>query len=377
MKFDWLIVGSGFTGATLAERIASQLNQTVLMVDRRNHVGGNAFDEYNDVGIQVHKFGPHIFHTNSKEVFGYLSQFTNWRPYMHQVLGMVEGCLVPVPFNLNSLRLLFPIKYAEKLEEKLVETYGIGVKVPILKMMETTDPEIKFLGDYIYKNVFEGYTRKQWDLKPEQLDASVTGRVPVFISKDDRYFQDTYQAMPINGYTAMFNRMLSHKNIKILLNTDYREIMDSIKFNRMIYTGPVDEFFDFSHGKLPYRSLRFEFIDLPYTRHQAVGTVNYPNNFDFTRITEQSYLSGQKMPQTTLIYEYPQIYDPKINEPYYPIPRPESREIYNQYELEIQKLETVIFAGRLADYKYYNMDQACARALKVFQDLTESTWKYR
>lgn len=253
MKVDWLIVGAGFTGAVLAERIASQLDQKVLVVEKRNHIGGNAYDYYNEHGVLVHKYGPHIFHTNSKKVWDYLSQFTEWRPYYHRVLASVEGKLVPVPFNLNSLYALFPPKYAERLEEKLICTYGFGVKVPILKMKEAKDEELRFLADYIYKNIFYGYTIKQWELTPEELDPSVTGRVPVYISRDDRYFQDTYQAMPKQGYTAMFGRILSHKNIKVLLNTDYREIVREICFNRMIYTGPIDVYFDYMHGSLPYR----------------------------------------------------------------------------------------------------------------------------
>ena len=368
MKFDWLIVGAGFTGATLAERIATQLGQKVLLLDRRDHIAGNAYDEHNQVGIQVHKYGPHIFHTNSAKVFEYLSAFTQWRPYMHQVLGVIDGKQVPIPFNLNTLYAVFPPRMAQRLEDKLINSYGFNVKVPILKMREAEDQELRFLADFIYQNVFYNYTLKQWELKPEDLDPSVTGRVPVYISRDDRYFQDTYQAMPAGGYTAMFRRMLAHKNIKVLLNTDYREIIQDIQFDRMIYTGPADEYFDYMHGPLPYRSLRFEFSTIDKEHHQTVGTVNYPNDYNFTRITEQKYLSGQSGPQTTLVYEFPQTYKPGENEAYYPIPRPDNREHYAKYEREMAKLKTVLFAGRLADYKYYNMDQACARALKLFED---------
>ncbi|WP_027883116.1 UDP-galactopyranose mutase [Meiothermus rufus] len=371
MKVDWLIVGAGFTGAVLAERIASQLGQKVLVVDRRNHIGGNAYDFYDEHGVLVHKYGPHIFHTNSCKVWDYLSQFTEWRPYYHRVLASVEGKLVPVPFNLNSLYALFPPKYAERLEEKLIRTYGFGVKVPILKMKETDDVEMRFLADYIYRNIFYGYTLKQWGLKPEELDPSVTGRVPVYISRDDRYFQDTYQAMPKHGYTVMFQRILAHKNIKVLLNTDYREIAGEVYFNRMIYTGPIDEFFGFTKGSLPYRSLRFEFLHLSEEWHQNVGTLNYPNEYDFTRITEFKRLSGQVCPGTTLVVEYPEAYDPVVNEPYYPVPREENQSLYRLYkELAQKELEgRVIFAGRLGDYRYYNMDQAVARALTIFSEI--------
>ncbi|MBW4602077.1 MAG: UDP-galactopyranose mutase [Calothrix sp. FI2-JRJ7] len=368
MKVDWLIVGAGFSGCVLAERIASQLGQRVLLMDKRDHIGGNAYDYYNEHGILVHKYGPHIFHTKSKKVWDYLSQFTEWRPYFHHVLGVVEGKKVPIPFNLNSLYALFPPKYAEKLEEKLLENFGFGVKVPILKLRESANGELEFLANYIYDNVFVRYTIKQWELKPEELDRAVTGRVPVYISRDDRYFQDPYQAMPKYGYTEMFRKMLAHPNIKVLLNADYREVINDIKFNRMVYTGPIDTFFDYMYGELPYRSLRFSFETLDQEHYQEVGTVNYPNEYDITRITEQKYLSGQTSPKTTLVKEYPQAYVPGINDPYYPVPREENRARYELYLKEASKLNgSVIFAGRLAEYKYYDMDQAALRALSLFE----------
>lgn len=368
MNVDWLIVGAGYTGATLAERIASQLNQKVLLVDRRDHIGGNAYDYYNESGVLCHRYGPHIFHTNSKKVWDYLSAFTEWRPYYHHVLAQIDGRAVPVPFNLNTLYALFPPKHAAKLEDLLIGQYGFNVKVPILKMRENANGDLASLADYIFKNVFLNYTRKQWELEPEQLDPSVTGRVPVYISRDDRYFQDTYQAMPVLGYTEMFRRMVSHPNIRLLLQTNYREVIGSVKFKRMIYTGPIDEYFDHMHGHLPYRSLRFDFKTVDTEWHQPVGTVNYPNEYDFTRITEQKHLSGQKLAKSTIIVEYPQAHRPGETEAYYPIPRVETKEHYAKYEAEANKLSgSVLFAGRLADYKYYNMDQACARALKLFE----------
>ncbi len=373
MKVDWLIVGAGFTGCTLAERIATQLNQKVLLVDRRNHVGGNAYDYYDQNGILLHKYGPHIFHTNSKKVWDYLSAFTDWRPYHHHVLAVIDGKKVPVPFNLNSLRQLFPQCYAERMELVLMEQYGFDVKVPILKMREHSNPELRALADFIYKNVFYGYTLKQWELKPEQLDPLVTGRVPVYISRDDRYFQDIYQAMPRYGYSALFQRMLDNRNIRILLNTSFRELEGLTRFDRMVYTGPVDEYFDHIHGHLPYRSLRFELLTADEERVQEVGTINYPNDYDFTRITEQKHLSGQKLPISTLVVEYPQRHIPGQTEPYYPIPREENIAQYNLYLKEVEKLNgTVLLAGRLADYKYYNMDQAVAHALKIFEDRVAS-----
>ncbi len=368
MKVDWLIVGAGYSACVLAERIATQLAQRVLIVERRDHIAGNAYDYYNEQGILVHKYGPHIFHTKSKKIWDYLSQFTDWRHYYHHVLGVIEGHKVPIPFNLNSVYALFPPRYAEKLEEQLLEHFGFGVKVPILKLRESASGDLEFLANYIYDNVFSRYTAKQWDLKPEELDRGVTGRVPVYISRDNRYFQDPYQAMPKHGYTEMFRRMLSHPNIKILLNADYREVINDIKFNRMVYTGPVDTFFDYMHGELPYRSLRFEFDTLDQEQYQEVGTVNYPNDYDITRITEQKYLSGQTSPKTTLVKEYPQAYTPGKNDPYYPIPREENRNLYERYQKEAHKLNgSVIFAGRLAEYKYYDMDQAALRALSLFE----------
>lgn len=368
MKVDWLIVGAGYSGCVLAERIATQLDQKVLLVERRDHIGGNAYDYYNEHGILVHKYGPHIFHTKSKKVWDYLSQFTEWRHYYHHVLGVLEGKKVPIPFNLNSLYALFPPKYAEKLEDLLLENFGFGVKVPILKLRESANGELEFLANYIYEKVFLNYTTKQWNLKPEELDKGVTGRVPVYISRDNRYFQDTYQAMPKHGYTEMFRRMLAHRNIKVLLNTDYREVMNDIRFNKMVYTGPIDSFFDYMHGELPYRSLRFHFETLDAESYQEVGTVNYPNEYDITRITEQKYLSGQTSPKTTLVMEYPQAYIPGKNDPYYPIPREENKKRYDLYLKDVKKLKgSVLFAGRLADYKYYNMDQATLRALGLFE----------
>ncbi|MBD6619610.1 UDP-galactopyranose mutase [Komarekiella sp. 'clone 1'] len=368
MIFDWLIIGAGYSACVMAERIATQLGQRVLIVEQRDHIGGNAYDYYNEHGILVHKYGPHIFHTKSKKVWDYLSEFTEWRHYYHHVLGVVEGKKVPIPFNLNSLYALFPPKYAEKLENLLLENFGFGVKVPILKLRESTSGELTFLADYIYENVFLRYTMKQWGVKPEELDRGVTGRVPVYISRDNRYFQDPYQAMPKLGYTEMFRRMLAHSNIKVLLNTDYREIINDVKFNRILCTGSIDTFFDYMYGELPYRSLRFQFETLDQESYQEVGTVNYPNDYDITRITEQKYLSGQTSSKTTLVMEYPQAYVPGKNDPYYPILNEDNRDRLSLYLKEVEKLNgTVLFAGRLGDYKYYDMDHAVARALGLFE----------
>lgn len=368
MKYDFLIVGAGYAGSVLAERIATQLNKKCLIVEKRNHIAGNAYDYYDENGLLVHKFGPHIFHTNSKKVWDYLSCFTKWNNYVHYVKAYIDGYLVPIPFNLNSLYQVFPLKYAQKLEKKLIEHYGYGLKIPILKMMEVNDTELNFLANYIYKNVFHGYTLKQWGLKPEELDSSVTSRVPVYISKDNRYFQDTYQALPLNGYTEMFRKILNHKNIHLLLNVDFNEVKDYIKYDKLIFTGPIDSYFNYIYGELPYRSLEFEFRTFEQEFFQEIGQKNFPNNYDYTRITEFKHLTQQKHHFTTVAYEYPKQYIRNINEPYYPIPKEENNELYQKYKSEaIKSGKNVIFCGRLAEYKYYNMDQIVGIALQVFE----------
>lgn len=370
MTTDWLIVGAGYTGCVLAERIATQRGERVLLVERRQHIGGNAYDHPDAHGVLVHRYGPHIFHTNSQRVWEYLSQFTTWRPYEHRVLAEVENRRVPVPFNLNSLDTLFPRRDAQRLTAKLIATYGPDAHVPILRMLETDDADIRSLAGFIYEYIFRGYTLKQWGVPPERLDPSVTGRVPVRISRDDRYFQDVYQAMPAHGYAAMFERMLAHRNVTVCLGTDYSRVVGEVRARRTIYTGPIDAFFDYMHGPLPYRSIRFEFQTFAQERYQEVGTINYPNDHPFTRITEFKHLTGQTSPATTVVAEYPMVHRPGETEPYYPVPQEENRQRYALYAREAEKLNgAVLFAGRLADYKYYNMDQAVARALKVFDDL--------
>lgn len=365
---DWIVAGAGFTGATLAERIAAELGQRVLVVDRRDHLAGNAFDGADDNGIVHHRYGPHIFHTNSRKVWDYLSRFTDWRPYHHEVLAVVEGRPVPVPFNLESIAALFPAFMAESLSRRVIGEYGYGRKIPILKMRESGDDEIRFLADYVYRNVFESYTRKQWSLDPDELDPSVTARVPFHASRDPRYFQDVYQAMPRAGYAALFERMLSHPNIELALGTEFDDARRRHPDARVIFTGPIDEYFDYRHGALPYRSLRFVHRVEEVAFAQPVGTVNYPNDYDFTRITEMKRLTGQACGRTLLIEEYPEAYEAGRNEPYYPVPTQASRALLEPYLDAARALEgRVWFAGRLGDYAYYNMDQACARALALFE----------
>lgn len=369
MGFDYLIVGAGYSGSVLAERIATVLDKTVLVIDKRNHIAGNAYDCYDENEILIHKYGPHIFHTNSKKVVDYLSRFTEWIPYFHHVLGVIEGKEVPIPFNLNSIHQLFPPQYASKLEDDLIKSHGYGQKVPILKLKESASGELKFLAEYIYQNVFYGYTLKQWGLKPEELDASVTARVPVLIGRDDRYFQDTYQMMPKHGYTKMFEKILDHRNIHVALQTEFKDIEKTgIKFDKLIYTGPIDEFFGYIHGELPYRSLRFEFRPVNQEIFQNAGTVNYPNNNTYTRITEFKHLTGQIHRNTAVVYEFPEQFETGKNIPYYPVPRPENKALYGKYQAEKDKLKNVIFCGRLGEYVYYNMDQIVARSLSIFEN---------
>lgn len=375
MAVDWIVVGAGFTGATFAERMAAG-GKRVLVVERRAHIAGNAYDSVNEHGILVHRYGPHIFHTNSNAVWTYLSKFTEWRPYEHRVLGQIEGKLVPIPFNLDSLAALFSAQAAARLENTLLAHYGLGKKVPILKLREAEDAEIRDFADYVYRNVFEGYTTKQWQLRPEELSPSVTARVPVSISRDDRYFQDTYQAMPLHGYTAMFQRMLDHPNIEIRLDCDWRMTSSKEAETQILFTGEIDEFMDYRFGPLPYRSLRFEQRTISAIQHQPVGTINYPNDFDYTRITEQKIITGQSAQITTLITEFPMAHEPQKTVAYYPIPRDENQLLYAKYAAAARaEYPQVSFAGRLADYQYYNMDQACARALKLASERGGPAWR--
>jgi UDP-galactopyranose mutase len=361
--FDYLIVGAGFAGSVLAERLARGLNQRVLIVDRRPHVGGNAHDRYDDAGILVHSYGPHIFHTNSVEIFDYLSQFTEWRPYQHRVLASVEGQLLPLPINLDTVNRL----YGLNLTSFEMEDWLAGMAEKRDHVLTSEDVVVSKVGRDLYNKFFRGYTRKQWGLDPSELDASVTARVPTRTNRDDRYFADTYQAMPQQGYTRMFERMLDHPNVKVLLNTDYREVVDLLPWRHMVYTGPIDAFFHYRHGRLPYRSLEFRHVNLPQEQFQPVGTVNYPNDYAYTRISEFKHLTGQRAATTSIVYEYPRA----EGDPYYPVPRAENAATYKKYEAEAEALTNVTFVGRLATYKYYNMDQVVGQALAAFKRLRQ------
>ena len=367
------IIGAGITGITLAERFASK-GSKVLIIEKRNHIGGNCYDFKDKNGIIVHKYGPHIFHTNYKEVWDYLSQFTDWIYYQHKVLGFIDEKFVPIPFNLNSLYELMPLKLAERLEKKLINNFGYNKKIPILELRKTEDKDLKFLADFIYEKVFLHYTEKQWGIRPEEIDPLVTARVPIVISRDDRYFQDKYQGIPKDGYTKMFERMLKNKNIEVQLNADFKEIKDKIKYDIMFYTGPIDEFFDYKYGKLDYRCLKIEFKTLNMESYQPTAVVNYPNEYDFTRITEfkkfDIYNKGKK---TTIGIEYPGNNGFKA----WPLLNKRNREIFKKYWQEAKKLkkENIYFVGRLAEYKYYDMDDAVKNSLDLFKK--NCLWKIK
>ncbi|RJF75231.1 UDP-galactopyranose mutase [Deinococcus cavernae] len=358
--FDYLIVGAGFAGSVLAERLAS-VGGRVLVVERRPHIGGNAYDCYDDAGILIHPYGPHIFHTNSKDVFDYLSLFTEWRPYQHRVLANVEGQLVPMPINLDTVNRL----YGLNLTSFQLEDFFASVAEPVEQVRTSEDVVVSKVGRDLYNKFFRGYTRKQWGLDPSQLDASVTARVPTRLNRDDRYFADTYQAMPLHGYTRMFQNLLAHPNIKVMLQTDYREVQRLIPHDHLIYTGPVDAYFDHCYGKLPYRSLDFRHETHDVEQLLPVGTVNHPNDYAYTRVSEFKHITGQQHRQTSVVYEFPQA----DGDPYYPVPRPENAELYKRYQALADAEPDVTFVGRLATYRYYNMDQVVAQALTTFRKL--------
>ncbi|CAH2604043.1 UDP-galactopyranose mutase [Rhodovastum atsumiense] len=367
-KYDWLVVGAGLTGTVIAERLASVLDKKVLVIDRRSHPAGNIFDGRDDDGILYHHYGPHIFHTNSEMVVSYLSRFTEWYDYEHRVRGMINGRLVPIPFNLISLQICFDAARAGRLQEALIRRYGYGAKVPILSMMKNTEGELRDLAQFVFDNVFFGYTLKQWGMPPEMLAPSVTARVPVHISYDDRYFNDSFQRMPVGGYTNMVKRILSHENIDVELGTDWASVRDSSFYKKIVFTGPIDEFFRCEFGALPYRSLDFVFQTYAQSRHQPVAQVNYPNEHAFTRITEMGHMTHEWEGKTKVAIEYPTAYTPGISLPYYPIPQDDNQNLYNRYrDFAAKEAPDVIFCGRLGNYQYYNMDQAVAKALTIFQ----------
>ena len=368
--FDWLIVGAGFAGSVLAERLATQRNERVLLIDRRPHIGGNAYDRYNEAGLLIHEYGPHIFHTNSQQIFDYLSEFTEWRDYSHRVLAEIDGQLVPIPINRTTINRLYGLSL-ERDEE--VEAFLASRAEPVDAIKTSEDVVVSKVGRELYEKFFRGYTRKQWGLDPSELDKSVTARVPTRTNCDDRYFSDRFQAMTKHGFTRMFERMVKHPNIKIMLQTDYRDVCEMVPHKRVIYTGQIDEYFSFCFGKLPYRSLQFDHVTLNKPWHQPVAVVNYPQCNDFTRVTEYKHLTGQEHPHTALTYEYPSA----TGDPYYPVPHAANQELYKRYEELARNSTNVWFVGRLATYRYYNMDQVVGQALATFRRIDETIGRAR
>jgi UDP-galactopyranose mutase len=357
--YDWLVVGAGFSGAVLAERLATQTGASVLVIDRRDHVGGNAYDHLDAAGVLVHRYGPHIFHTNSAGIFEYLSAFTDWRPYEHRVLARVRGQLVPIPINRTTVNSLFGLDFAT--DEQVAEFYA-GRAEPTGVPRTSEEVVVGAVGRELYELFFRGYTRKQWGLDPSQLDASVTARIPTRTNTDDRYFTDTFQAMPLHGYTALFERMLDNPLITVRTGVDMADVSEG-SYRQMVYTGPIDAYFGHRFGPLPYRSLEFQFETLDAAQVQPVGTVNEPDeSVPYTRTTEFKHLTGQQSNKTTLVREFPRAQ----GEPYYPIPRPENAALYARYEALARQTPDVHFVGRLATYKYYNMDQCVGQALATF-----------
>lgn len=382
MSYQAIVIGAGLSGAVMAERMASQLGWKVLVLEQRDHIGGNCFDEYDEHGVLIHRYGPHLFHTDSKEVWYYLSQFTEWLPYEHRVLSRIDGQLVPIPFNLTSIECCFPADKASAMIEALRTRFGDGARVPILELRKEQDPLLGELADFIYQKAFVNYTSKQWGVPPEQISPEVTARVPVVVSRDDRYFTDPWQAVPAAGYTAMFERMLAHPLIDVKLSTPMaqhvrldwqqkRVLLDGEPFDGpLVYTGMLDHLLPAEGNDLPYRSLRFEHRHLAQEQFQPVTTVNYPNEEAFTRITEFKHFSGQVHPGTSIVYEYPCDYQPELGlEPYYPLFTDTAKQHYQACRDELTQFSQLIALGRLAEYRYFDMDDAVNNVLQHFRCL--------
>ena len=364
--YDYLIVGAGFAGSVLAERLAAGLGKRVLLIDRRNHVGGAAYDETDAAGVLIHRYGPHIFHTNSDEVAAYLSRFTQWRPYEHRVLASIDSVgLVPMPINRTTLNRLYDLDLTSDAE---AEAFLTSRAEPAAEVRTSEDLVVSAIGRDLYERFFRGYTRKQWGLDPAQLDKSVTARVPTRVNTDDRYFTDSFQAMPAQGYTRMFENMLDQPGITVETGVDFEDLRAEAICDRLIFTGPVDAYFEYCYGPLPYRSLSFRHQTLDQAWFQPVGTVNYPDEATpYTRITEYKHLTGQSHPKTTITYEHPRA----EGEPYYPIPCPENQALFKRYEALALAEPNARFVGRLATYRYYNMDQVVAQALATYRRIAE------
>ncbi|MCI5937115.1 MAG: UDP-galactopyranose mutase [Eubacterium sp.] len=381
--YDSIVIGCGFAGAVVARELAEKKGKKVLIIDKRDHVGGNCYDKYDEYGILIHQYGPHIFHTNSKRVFDYLSRFTEWYFYRHEVVGNVYGKELPIPFNLNTLEMVYG-EEAKELEKRLIDNFGEGARVPILELMNHEDKELQKIAQYVYENVFLKYTMKQWGKSPKEIDPAVSGRVPVLLSRDNRYFQDEYQGLPLHGFTKIFDKMLDHPGIDVRLSVDAKDVMEldpesenKILFEGqpftgdVIFTGALDQLFDCRFGQLPYRSLRFDFEHYKQKFYQSHGVVNYTVSEDFTRITEFKYLSGQlDEEETTIVKEYPMAYTGKEGEiPYYAINNPENDALFERYKGLVDQIPGFHLLGRLAEYKYYNIDAIVERALDLAETI--------
>lgn len=378
--YDSIIIGSGVAGCTMARRLAEDGNRRVLVIERRAHIGGNCYDREDSYGVLIHEYGPHIFHTGIERVFRFLSGFTDWHFFQHEVVASVYGRLIPVPFNLNTLHMVYDKEKADRLEKLLVSEYGEGSRIPIMELRKNSSEDVKGIADYVYENIFLHYTMKQWGQTPEEISPEVTGRVPVVISCDNSYFGDKYQGMPKDGYTSMFEKMLDHPSITLWKGVDCREklafLPDKVLFEgeefsgEVVYTGALDELFDWAYGRLPYRSLDFRFEHYEQDSFQGKGVVNYTVSEDFTRITEFKFLTGQKIRGTTIVKEYPFAYTGARGEiPYYAILNEENRNLYEKYEKRLSCLPNVYLLGRLAEYKYYNIDAITERALQMADDI--------
>ncbi len=365
-----LIIGAGFSGATMANLIATKLNQKVLIIDKKDHIAGNSYDYKDENGISIHKYGSHIFHTSNEEVWNYIRQFTDFNQYMHKVVALIDGIETTIPFNIKTLYDVFPSSLAKRLEEKLLLAFEYNKKIPILEFKKQDDKDLKFLADYVYEKVFLHYTTKQWGSSPDTVDGAITARVPVYISQDSRYFQDTYQGIPSEGYTKTVEKMLDHPNIEMRLSCEFAQVKDTInEYQRIFYTGSIDEFFDFKFGKLPYRSVNFTYETHDCEYYQSNAVINYPCNYDFTRIHEFKYYLNEKSTKTVIAKEYSEFFELGKNERYYPIPSKENEELHAKYLEEAASLQNVYFLGRLGDYKYYDMDKAILRGLECFDEV--------
>ncbi len=363
MNFKYVIVGAGLAGITMAERIANVMDEKVLIIEKRNHIAGNIYDSYNNDGIMIHNYGPHTFHTNFKHVFDYICQFTEWNDYQHRVLSYVDGNFVPLPISLETINQLYNLKLSQAEMEDFIESK----KVVKENIENSEDVVLSQAGQDIYDKFFKYFTIKQWGVSPKELDKTVISRIPFRTNRDTRYFTDKYQGNPKHGYTKMCENMLRSKKIKILLNTDYKEIISDIKYDVLIYTGPIDYYFDYEFGELLYRSIDFKFETYDMNSYQPTASTRYPKDYDYTRITEFKKMTGQKHQKTTILKEYPCF----GKEPYYPYPTSEWKNMYEKYKAKADLEKNTIFLGRLAEYKYYDMDDVIAKALECFEKLKE------